>query len=301
MTTGRFLVLGNNIFDTVFRVPGWQRDSKVTASAYDTYGGGQAANAAWTLAACGCRVVFCGRFGAGEEGRLTSNLLRSIGVDLAPSLFAEQGRTARAAIIVDEGRNDRTIVMHFDPDLLRQTLDPPRSLDDICCFYWDGYEIETASRLLELCKQRNIMTCGNLEVIDSAALALLDKLDVVIMPKQIYCGAFEDGSDCGRLLSGRLPAGWESKTVVVTSGSEGSIGVSGGIVTYAPAERAAIVDTTGAGDAFSAGLILQMAQGIDLAASLKFASRLGALACETPGPRADPMRIRELTKAAVTS
>jgi ribokinase len=62
------------------------------------------------------------------------------------------------------------------------------------------------------------------------------------------------------------------------------------------AEKVQAIDTTGAGDAFSAGLILQMAQGIDLAASLKFASRLGALACETPGPRADLMRIRELTE-----
>jgi sugar/nucleoside kinase (ribokinase family) len=295
MTAGSFFVLGNNIFDTVFRVPGWQRDSKVTASAYDTYGGGQAANTAWTLAACGCPVVFCGRFGAGEEGRLTSNLLRSVGVDLAPSLLADRGRTARAVIIVDEARNDRTIVMHFDPELLQQTLDPPQSLDDICCFYWDGYEVAAAARSLELCKQRDIMTCGNLEVIDSVTLGLLDKLDVLIMPKQVYCGAFEDSSDCARLLSGRLPAGWESKTVVVTSGSEGSIGVAGGIVTRAAAESATIVDTTGAGDAFSAGLISQLAQGIDLTASLKFASRLGALACETPGPRADLMRIRELT------
>lgn len=296
MSAKGFFVLGNNILDTVFRVPSWERDSKISASACEIYAGGQAANTAWTLATLGQHVKFCGRFGIDGDGLVTLDSLRSIGIDLTPSLFGKRGRTARAMIIVDEALKDRTIVMHFDQELAEQPLEPkPQDFEGVDCFYWDGYEAQTAARCIELCRRNNILTCGNIETFQSDLTTLVDRLDIVVMPKQVYCREFGEGTDCARLRSGSLPRGWTDKTVVLTSGAEGSIGTQGQIVVCAPAEKVDVVDSTGAGDAFSAGLVLRLAQGADLASSIAFASRLGALACETRGPRAEATRLHCLT------
>lgn len=289
----KFFVLGNNILDHVYRVRSWERDSKATALGYRTFPGGQAANVAWTLAACGERTAFCGRFGKDQDGLTTADSLKAVGVDLSSSLFAEHGRTARAVILVDEAKNDRTIIMHFDAELLAQPLNSLPDLRDTDCLYWDGYESTTAVELLDSCKRYGVLTCGNIEAIDQLTIACLDKLDVLIMPRAIYCAVF--GADAfTQLLAGRAPVGWEGRTLVVTAGSDGSFCLRENSLIHAAAEPAKVVDSTGAGDAFSAGLIAGLARGDDINAGLKFAARLGALACETEGPRASIGGVRHL-------
>ncbi|MDE0464658.1 MAG: PfkB family carbohydrate kinase [Caldilineaceae bacterium] len=44
-----------------------------------------------------------------------------------------------------------------------------------------------------------------------------------------------------------------------------------------------VVDTTGAGDAFNAGLAVALAEGKGLAEAVAFANRCGALACQALG------------------
>lgn len=44
-----------------------------------------------------------------------------------------------------------------------------------------------------------------------------------------------------------------------------------------------VVDTTGAGDAFTAGLAVSLAEGRDLASAIRFAGCNGALACTKYG------------------
>jgi ribokinase len=50
-------------------------------------------------------------------------------------------------------------------------------------------------------------------------------------------------------------------------------------VTHLPAPRVRVVDTTGAGDAFSAGIAVGLSEGMPLREAARFAVCCGSLAC----------------------
>ncbi len=82
--------------------------------------------------------------------------------------------------------------------------------------------------------------------------------------------------------------------VVVTLGPQGALWTDGREVVRAPAAsldvandggQGGVVDATGAGDAFAAGLLAARAAGADAAEALAAGCRLGAQAVGTPGGR----------------
>ena len=72
-------------------------------------------------------------------------------------------------------------------------------------------------------------------------------------------------------------------TVVVTLGGRGALILSDSYDMTIPAMKVDVVDTTGAGDAFNAGLAVALAEGRDLPDAVRFAVASGALACTRLG------------------
>lgn len=96
-----------------------------------------------------------------------------------------------------------------------------------------------------------------------------------------------------------------TQVVVLTRGSEGSVAIAGDLRTEVPAVAVKIADTIGAGDTFTAGMLVWLAQqekltkrGVaalaldDLTAMLSFAAKAAAVTVSRPG--ADPPWLREL-------
>ncbi|MCK7454777.1 aminoimidazole riboside kinase [Enterobacter asburiae] len=73
------------------------------------------------------------------------------------------------------------------------------------------------------------------------------------------------------------------RLVLVTHGKEGVIAWHDGTVKHYPATPVECVDTTGAGDAFVAGLLYGLAAGQDLTPVIALAQRCGALATTAKG------------------
>ncbi len=72
--------------------------------------------------------------------------------------------------------------------------------------------------------------------------------------------------------------------LIVTRGGEGAIAYPrAGPPFTQPAFPVAVVDTLGAGDAFSAGLLAGLIEGRSLAGSLQWAATCGALVCRGAG------------------
>jgi sugar/nucleoside kinase (ribokinase family) len=82
-----------------------------------------------------------------------------------------------------------------------------------------------------------------------------------------------------RSVGGRVPE------VVVKLGPAGAVWARGDEVRSVPAVTATVVDTTGAGDAFAAGLLAARLAGADVDAALAAAVRLGAVAVGLVGGR----------------
>lgn len=68
-------------------------------------------------------------------------------------------------------------------------------------------------------------------------------------------------------------------TVVLTLGGDGALVLTEDGLTRIDPVPVDVVDTTGAGDAFNAGLAVALAEGRDLVAAARFAARAGAAAC----------------------
>jgi sugar/nucleoside kinase (ribokinase family) len=75
------------------------------------------------------------------------------------------------------------------------------------------------------------------------------------------------------------------REVVVTLGAEGALWSDGRAVERVPAVAAEVVDTTGAGDAFAAGLLAARLAGAGPRAQLEAGCRLAAQAVARPGGR----------------
>jgi len=63
-----------------------------------------------------------------------------------------------------------------------------------------------------------------------------------------------------------------------------------------PTHRVNVVDTTGAGDAFRAGLAVQVAQGRSLDDAARFACACGALACTVMGAEPSMPRLEAVER-----
>ncbi|MBO4260905.1 ribokinase, partial [Streptomyces griseorubiginosus] len=84
--------------------------------------------------------------------------------------------------------------------------------------------------------------------------------------------------DWARLLLAKGP-----RSVVVTLGSEGALVASSAGVTRVPSVKVDAVDTTGAGDAFTAALAFRLGSGASLVEAAGYAARVGAAAVTKEG------------------
>ena len=116
----------------------------------------------------------------------------------------------------------------------------------------------------------------------SSALASVD----VYLPNEAESAAItgeRDPADAARSLQAMLaPGGW----VVVKLGGAGCLAAGpGGAEAASPAPTIAVVDSTGAGDAFNAGLLAAMAAGGDVAGALGLAVRVASTVVGRPSGR----------------
>jgi fructokinase len=103
---------------------------------------------------------------------------------------------------------------------------------------------------------------------------------------------FEIFGDTDRELLGQLTARFDLSLIALTRGPRGSILHAGGEFDECPAPPTDIVDTVGAGDAFTAVLVMGFLRELPLAEINRHANAVAAYVCSQPG--ATPELPREL-------
>lgn len=111
---------------------------------------------------------------------------------------------------------------------------------------------------------------------------------------ELLTGWFSDyASDRERM--GVLQDRFHIPTVVVTRGSRGSMMTMEGVFYEHPGFSVELADTVGSGDAFLAGLLFKISEGISPPRIIEFASAMGALIATYHGPCPDYHK-EEITK-----
>ena len=284
----RILVIGSVNMDVVTRVDRVPAAGEnVRGSDLRTIPGGKGANQAVAAARLGAETAFLGRVGDDEFGqRLRANLEHE-GVGVR-ALETVPGCASGVAIIFIDAAGENTIVVtpgangRLTPDDVLRARDLVAEADAVVL----QLEIppETVARAVGLAREVGtpaVVDAGPpRRPVDEAAFGA-----TILTPNEAEAASLlevEPGSmDLEAMAVELLARGPEA--VVLKAGSRGAVVAHGTVCESVPAFAIDPVDTTAAGDAFTASLAVEVVKGTDLVSAARVANAAGALAALTLG------------------
>ncbi len=246
-----------------------------TATLMGKSGGGSAANTLCALAKMGHRSYFIGTVGDDPEGDFLLDSMK----DVDCSLVSQCGRSSICIIVIDGLSNDRamavvpgTLKIDFDNPKMETVLKNTRLFHMSSLVQQEGPSLQ--GRVLELCTKGCLVTFDPGEIYAQkgfeaikgllAQTALLFASDVEF--QTIFQGKsimevltkkfFGKRIHPKHLISYKFFKDMPPPVIAKKAGAEGALLASTNLIFKCPAQKVEkIVDNTGAGDAFNAGLI----------------------------------------------
>ncbi|MFE3559168.1 ribokinase [Streptomyces sp. NPDC059193] len=280
------LVVGSANADLVINVE--RRPSAgetVLGSDLAIHPGGKGANQAVAAARLGARTALLARVGDDTYGRLLLDSQRAAGVDTTGVLVGE-APTGVALITVDpSGDNSIVVSPGANAKLTPTDVRPAAGLLRVSRVVSAQLEIplETVMEVIRNLPpdSRFVLNPSPPRTLPSEILKACDPLIVNEHEARVILGqrrVSEDPKEWALMLLALGPA-----SVVVTLGGNGALVASAeGITRVDPIEVEA-VDTTGAGDSFTAALAWRLSQAASLTDAAIYAARVGAAAVTKHG------------------
>ncbi len=252
--------------------------------------GGKGANQAYALGRLGCKTAMIGAVGKDDAGRLLTGNLHSVGVDVS-GIRESDTPTGQAFITVErKGENAIIILAGANGEVSADDVDRGRGLIEAadCLVMQLEIPVETVLYAARLAK-----SLGKMVVLDPAPAvsSLPDELFALadfVKPNEtelsILTGMPTDTvAQCEAAAVTLLQKG--VGTVLVSLGSKGVLAVSEGMESLlVPAVESVVVDTTAAGDCFTAAFV--SAYDGDLKTALVYANTAASIAVSRPGAQA---------------
>ncbi|MGW3021122.1 ribokinase [Streptomyces longwoodensis] len=281
------LVVGSANADLVIGVerrPG--AGETVLGSDLAVHPGGKGANQAVAAARLGARTALLARVGDDAYGRLLLESQRAAGVDTVGVLVG--GAPTGVALITVDPSGDNSIVVSpgANARLTPRDVRAATSLFHASRVVSAQLEIpvETVEEVVRILPPdtRFVLNPSPPRPLDTEVLAACDPLIVNEHEAKVLLGAAcevaSGPEDWARLLLAKGP-----RSVVVTLGAGGALVASSEGVVRVDAVAVDAVDTTGAGDSFTAALAWRLGAGASLAEAAAYAARVGAVAVTRRG------------------
>ncbi|MET9989055.1 ribokinase [Streptomyces mutabilis] len=250
--------------------------------------GGKGANQAVAAARLGARTALLARVGDDDYGRLLLDSQRAAGVDTVGVLVG--GAPTGVALITVDPSGDNSIVVSPGANgrLAPGDVRAAASLFHASRVVSTQLEVplETVVEVVRSLApgSRFVLNPSPPRPLPQEVLAACDPLIVNEHEAKVILGdscVSDRPEDWARILLAKGP-----RSVVVTLGAEGALVASGPEVTRVPSVKVDAVDTTGAGDAFTAALAWRLGTGESLADAAAYAARVGAAAVTKAGAQA---------------
>ncbi len=246
--------------------------------------GGCAANAATDMARLGIKVGAVGCVGEDTFGRFLVDALTGQGVDTTYIRRLPDVGTSGTLIINVRGEDRRFVHTMGANARLTACHIPVERFADCKILYVGGYLLAPGLAAEELATVfKKAKASGVRTVLDvvlpgpgdhkKSLAPLLPETDV-FLPNSDEAAAITGLDDPCQQAQRFVEAG--AQTVVITCGGEGTVLASDGLRLRAGAYRVPFVGGTGAGDAFDAGYIAGMIQGMSPGECLRWGSAMGA-------------------------
>jgi ribokinase len=289
MSAGRVVVVGDVMTDVVASLSGPVAQASDTPARIVQRGGGAGANVATWLARAGALVTLIGRVGDDAAGRAVAEGLRDEGVDAR--LAIDPARATGTCVVLVEPGGERSMLPDAGANAGLEATPLP---DDATHLHLAGYALlhpgsrPAARAMLADAAARGIAVSvdpsSTAPLVRSGAAAFFEWIAGVqlLLPNRDEAAALTGMPD--PKASARALAA-HAREVVVKLGPQGALWTDGSEQVRAPAVDVQVVDTTGAGDAFAAGLLAARLAGAGPADALGAGCALAAEAVGRAGAR----------------
>ncbi|WP_308799006.1 ribokinase [Agromyces silvae] len=286
----KIAVVGSYGVGLTMRVPHSPEPGETVSNGQFAEGpGGKGSNQAIAAARLGADVSFLTAVGDDDYGRAAARLWQDEGVDAAKTLVTAEAATMVGFILVEPSGENRIAIAPGALDLLdERAVEAFRDEIAAADLLVVSMEIPmtavvAALRVARESGTRTLLNPAPAYPLPDDAWPLID----VLTPNQTEAPILL-GLDAGHGLDdAALIAQLKGRTdasIVLTRGSAGAlIADETGLTEVAPVVVEHVVDTTGAGDSFTAALAVSLAEGRTLAEAAAYAARAGAHAVTIAG------------------
>ncbi|KID31242.1 carbohydrate kinase family protein [Prauserella rugosa] len=292
----RIVVVGDAGLDVVARHDGPLVHGGDTRARVGLTGGGAGANTALWLRAAGAEAVLMARVGDDPGGRLLRAELETAGVHCAFAVDAE-ATTCCVVVLVDaDGQRtmlpDRGANKRFSPSDVERVA--PTAFAGAEHLHLSGYVLlDPSSRPAGLAALEAARAAGLTTSVDPQAAALITDPDAFLADVRGVDLLLPNAAELAALTGDGSPESASTLlthvgAVAVTTGLDGASWVDGDGIQAVPAQPVDCVDSTGAGDAFNAGLLTAWLRGEPVHRRLEAGVRMGAAVVGRVGAQPAP-------------
>ena len=285
MAEKKILVVGSANMDftlNMYKVPA-SGETLIDDGGFAYLPGGKGGNAATAFCRLGCHTVLCAKVGADLHGQKLYNYYKGLGIDTSYLKADQDNPTGLAVVMKESDGNNRIIVYpgansHLISENVLEAFDS--NPDAVYINFEIPFHIALAAAKVAAGKGIPIF-------IDAAPASRdfqLENLPFVeiFSPNEEetleYTGIMPKGADASLRAALALYRRVKCRYVVIKQGERGSFVYDGKHYYIIPAKRVGnTVDTTAAGDAFTAALTDEYLRTGDILHSVRFATAAGAI------------------------
>ncbi len=288
MKPKNIVVVGSANMDLVMRVSRLPKPGEtLLGSQFMTAHGGKGANQAVAAARLGANVTFVGCVGNDAFGALQREGFQQEGICVSHLKTSTTAPTGTAMILLaDSGQNVIVLASAANFELMPQDLEPLRDVFAEADLVMSQLEVplETVGAAMRLSRDTgafSILDIGSAQPLEDELLASADLVSPNETEAEALTGIVVDSLETAREAAQHLHNAGVSH-VVMKLGARGCLYYGEAEELYVPAFKVDAVDTTAAGDAFTAALGVAW-DTMPLADALRFANAAGALAATVEG------------------
>lgn len=301
---GKILVIGSLNIDMVMRVDHMPTAGEtILCDGMKLVAGGKGANQACAAGRLGTDVTMLGAIGNDSHGEMQRDSLQRSGVDVSGLITKESVSTGTAFITVNkEGNNSIVVVQGANAQFTPEDIEAHRDLLEECEIVILQLEIPMDTVLYAVKLAR---TLGKTVILDPAPVPehfpeeLYQYVDI-IKPNESELSRLTGIADAQNHLEEAVQIVKDHgvKNVLVTLGGDGVyLDTENEPPVHIPAKKVEVVDTTAAGDSFTAALAAMLLEGKTLKEAAEFANQVSAIVVTREGAQDSIPTLQEvLTK-----
>ena len=301
---GKILVIGSLNIDMVMKVDHMPTAGEtILCDGMKLVAGGKGANQACAAGRLGTDVTMLGAIGNDSHGEMQRDSLQRSGVDVSGLITKESVSTGTAFITVNkEGNNSIVVVQGANAQFTPEDIEAHRDLLEECEIVILQLEIPMDTVLYAVKLAR---TLGKTVILDPAPVPehfpeeLYQYVDI-IKPNESELSRLTGIADAQNHLEEAVQIVKDHgvKNVLVTLGGDGVyLDTENEPPVHIPAKKVEVVDTTAAGDSFTAALAAMLLEGKTLKEAAEFANQVSAIVVTREGAQDSIPTLQEvLTK-----